>query len=167
MRALVGSLAALAIAAAGCGGDDEAGETGARQTEPTATSVERGPTESAQTPEPTERETGTTELPPEDRGGGVGDEEPARSLALFTAAEGKIRPRVVRVPAFIAIRVELRAPDGREYGLRFDGRRLVVKGRLSSVSTTIDGLRPGETVVCTPIAAGNAVRIEATAEPGP
>jgi len=156
----------LAVAAGGCGGDDEETETAVRPSEPAETSAEKSPTESAQAPEPTEREAETSPSP-EDQPGGVGDEEPARSLALFTGEGGLIRPRVVRVPAFIAIRVELRSGDGRGYGLRFGGRRLVVKGGLSSVSTTIDGLRPGKAVVGEPTAAGNAVRIEATAEPGP
>jgi hypothetical protein len=160
---IVACLVALAVAAGGCGNDEET-ETAARPTEPAETRAEKSPTESAQAPEPTERE---AEPSPEDQPGGVGDEEPARSLALFTGEGGLIRPRVVRVPAFIAIRVELRSGDGRDYGLRFGGRRLVVKGSLSSVSTTIDGLRPGKAVVGLPTAAGNAVRIEATAEPGP
>ncbi|MGH2741570.1 MAG: hypothetical protein ACRDLY_18325 [Thermoleophilaceae bacterium] len=167
---------ALTLALAGCGGDDE---------EPTATTEAQPPptAESApETTEETEAETGETAaepepepepeeseppVSPEDQQGGAGDEEPARSLALFTGEDGRITPRTIRVPAFISIRVELRSADEREYGLRFDGRRMRVSGGLSSVSTTIDGLRPGEVVVATPIGAANRVRIEATAEPGP
>jgi hypothetical protein len=169
--AVVGALAALTVAPGGCDGDDEETETAARPREQAETRTEQQPTETSQTSEATEPETepetATTERTPEEEPGGVGDEEPARSLALFTGRGGRITPRVVRVPAFIAIRVELRAADGRRYGLRFGSRRLSVKGGLSSVSTTLDGLRPGAAVVGFPTGAGNTVRIEATAEPGP
>jgi hypothetical protein len=73
----------------------------------------------------------------------------------------------VRVPAFISIRIELRSEDGREYGLTFGDETVRVSGGLGSVSTTLDGLRPGEAVAGTPTGPGNRVRIEATAEPGP
>jgi hypothetical protein len=86
---------------------------------------------------------------------------------LFTGENGRITPRVIRVPAFISVRVELRSADGEEYGLVFDGHRIRVSGALSSVSTTIEGLRPGARVIGRPINASNRVRIEATAEPGP
>jgi hypothetical protein len=76
-------------------------------------------------------------------------------------------PRVIRVPAFISIQVELRSADGDPYTLRFGDVSLTAGGELSSVSTTIDGLRPGERIVGRPSGAGNTVRIEATAEPGP
>ncbi|HEX6584680.1 MAG TPA: hypothetical protein VF056_13845 [Thermoleophilaceae bacterium] len=114
----------------------------------------------------TERESEPPESP-EDEPGGAGDEEPARTLALLTAEDGRITPRAVRVPAFISIRVELRSKDGRKYGLRFGDVTITAGGGLTSVSTTIDGLRPGEGIVGKPTGAGNPVRIEATAEPGP
>ncbi len=104
---------------------------------------------------------------PEDMPGGAGDEEPARTLALFTARGGRITPRVVRVPAFISVRVELRTPEGGDYGLRFGNTTISVSGELGSASTTLDGLRPGEAITGRPTGAGNPVRIEATAEPGP
>jgi hypothetical protein len=132
-------------------------ETASTETEaPAATETEQSP----------EAETAPAESP-EDEPGGAGDEEPARTLALFTAENGRITPRVVRVPAFISIQVELRSKDGREYGLRFGDVTVTAGGGLNSVSTTIDGLRPGKAIVGTPTAAGNRVRIEATAEPGP
>jgi type IV secretory pathway VirB10-like protein len=175
---------ALMLALASCGGDDEESaattETQPPPTAepaPTATEETEAATEETEAEEPEaetepaepEPEPAETEAPtsPEDQPGGAGDEEPARSLALFTGEGGRITPRTIRVPAFISIRVELRAEDGREYGLTFDGNTLRVSGGLSSVSTTIDGLRPGEAVVGRPIGAGNRVRIEATAEPGP
>jgi hypothetical protein len=170
----VGICALALMLAAGCGGDDE---------DPTATATEAKPPPTAApteaVPAPTETETAeeepepetepaeTSPASPEDQPGGAGDEVPAESLALFTGENGRITPRVVRVPAFISIRVELRSADGSEYGLTFDGETIRVRGGLGSVSTTIDGLRHGEAVVGTPTGPGNRVRIEATAEPGP
>jgi hypothetical protein len=155
---------ALLMGLPGCGGDDE---------EPTPTAAgpaetAAGETQAARTetePEP-ETESEPAESP-EDQPGGAGDEEPARTLALFTADNGRIAPRVVRVPAFISIQVELRSKDGREYGMRFGDVTITAGGGLNSVSTTIDGLRPGKAIVGRPTGAGNTVRVEATAEPGP
>jgi hypothetical protein len=174
---------ALMLALASCGGDDEepAATTEAQppptaEPAPTATEETEATTEEeaeaepeAETEEEKEPEAGEPERPvsPEDQPGGAGDEEPARSLALFTGEGGRITPRTVRVPAFISIRIELRSGDGREYGLTFGGETIRVSGGLSSVSTTIDGLRPTEAIVGTPTGPGNRVRIEATAEPGP
>ena len=84
------------------------------------------------------------ETSPEAMPGGAGDEEPARTLALFTGRDGRITPRVVRVPAFIAVQIELRSGDGATYALRFGDTTLTAGGQLNSVSTTIDGLRPSE-----------------------
>jgi hypothetical protein len=160
-------LISAALAVAGCGGDDDA------STAPAVTATETTPTESvpaeteaeAETAPP-ETETTPTESP-EDMPGGAGDEEPARTLALFTARDGRIRPRVVRVPAFISIQVELRSADGASYTLSFGDTTLTAGGELHSVSTTLDGLRPNEAIVGIPKGSGNRVRVEATAEPGP
>jgi hypothetical protein len=158
----------LLMAISGCGGDDEepssAPSTGPGTSSPKIGTVE-SPTTTAGEPE-IETETTPAETP-EDQPGGAGDEEPARTLALFTARDGRITPRVVRVPAFISIEVQLRSADGAEYKLRFGDVTITAGGGLSSVSTTIDGLRPGKAIVGTPEGPGNSVRIEATAEPGP
>jgi hypothetical protein len=182
------AVAALVLALAGCGGDDESAATTEAPpptAAPTATEETEAATEEAEREteaEGTDAETDAEPAPtgpdepaepaeppasPEDQPGGAGDEEPARALALLTGENGRITPRRVRVPAYIGIRVELRSKDGREYGLTFDGETIRVSGGLASVSTTIDGLRPGETVTGTPRGPGNRVRIEATAEPGP
>jgi hypothetical protein len=166
---LAAAALALAIAAIGCGDDDEQAATTPDQA-PTATVTAPTETEpAAPEPEPTEPEPDEPEPPasPEEQPGGAGDEEPARTLALFTGEGGRITPPVVRVPAFISIRVELRSGDGRRYGLTFEGESITVGGGLGSVSTTIDALRPGQAVTGTPEGASNRVRIEATAEPGP
>ena len=156
------------MAISGCGGDDEPAATPRTEAEktPTQTATVEAPTETGQTetefePEPVPAES------PEDEPGGAGDEEPARTLALFTAENGRITPPVVRVPAFISIQVELRSKDGAEYELRFGDVTVKAGGALNSVSTRLDGLRPNEAIVGRPTGAGNRVRIEATAEPGP
>ncbi|MET0614061.1 MAG: hypothetical protein ABW142_01355 [Thermoleophilaceae bacterium] len=164
-------LLAVVLAAAGCGSDDEPAAT-----TPTATTeTETEPTATMSTPEETPTETAPAETvpgtgtgtSPEDTPGGAGDEEPARTLALFTARAGQIRPRLVRVPAFISVQIELRSADGAAYALRFGDTTIRAGGQINSTSTTIDGLRPGESIVGVPQGAGNKVRISATAEPGP
>jgi hypothetical protein len=184
-RLVVISLLALGLALAGCDSDDDD-----ERAERTGTSPETTPAETTETEEtapeprpeteptePTEPETETETEPapprpsPEDEPGGSGDEEPARTLALFTGEGGRITPRVVRVPAYISVRVELRSADGRDYGLSFANEttqvQVSVSGQLGSVSSTIDGLRPGESITGTSTPDGARVRIEATAEPGP
>jgi hypothetical protein len=162
---------ALVLAVSGCGGDDGESASGAGTTavtETAATETEGVETEREREPPEVETETESERAEsPEDEPGGAGDEEPARTLALFSAKNGRISPRAVRVPAFISIQVELRSKDGREYGLRFGDVTVTAGGGLNSVSTTIDGLRPGEGIVGRPTGAGNRVRIAATAEPGP
>jgi hypothetical protein len=170
------ALVACFVAVTGCGGDDEDTEAtsapAATETGPAATTpAETTETQTEQQPAQTETaQTGTApagETSPEPMPGGAGDEEPARTLALFTARGGRITPRLVRVPAFIAVKVELRSADGATYSLRFGDATVTAGGALSSASTTIDGLRPGQAIVGRPEGAGNRVRISATAEPGP
>jgi ABC-type glycerol-3-phosphate transport system substrate-binding protein len=160
---------------AGCGGDEEEPETVATPTtaETQTTATEETVTEpevETATEVETEPETVTveTETSPEDQPGGAGDEEPARSQALFTAAGGRVTPRVVRVPSFIAVRVELRARDAGPYTLTIGGQTIEVGAALNSMSVSLDGLRPGDAYVGK--LGGQAtgrIRVEATAEPGP
>jgi hypothetical protein len=181
---MAASLLALVLAVGACSDDDDesAEATGTNPaetttTEETAPETTPGDTETeteAETEQEPEPEPDTDTGPsasPEDQPGGAGDEEPARTLAMFTGEGGRIVPRVVRVPAFISIRVELRSADGQPYGLAFatdtSSVRIRVSGALGSVSSTIDGLRPGQAITGTPIGNGTPVRIEATAEPGP
>jgi hypothetical protein len=181
MLPLLGAcLLALVLPLTACGDDDEE-TTETVATSPATTPTETGTTEeSAPETSPTEPEIETeteTEAEteegtsPEDQPGGAGDEEAARTLALFTGEGGRITPRLVRVPAFISIRVELRSADGRAYGLLFVNEtnrvRIRVSGALGSASSTIDGLRPGHGITGEPVGSGTRVRIEATAEPGP
>jgi hypothetical protein len=167
------ALLVLVLALAGCDGDEEdESPPAAQETQTTDTTEETGPIiEETEVDPETERlpddGDGTSEPAPEDSPGGAGDEEPAQTLALFTGVDGRITPPVVRVPAYISVRIELHSGDGAEYGLTFEGESIEVGGGLGSVSTTIDGLRPGARVILTPKGASNKVRIEATAEPGP
>jgi hypothetical protein len=164
-------LIALSVAVSGCGGDDEEASTTPTTTAPQeTTTTESTPTETTEQPPATtetEAEAETEAESPEDMPGGAGDEEPARTLALFTGRAGRISPRVVRVPAFISVRIELRSADGAAYALRFGNKTIAAGDKLASASTTIDGLRPGQAITGRPTAAGNPVRISATAEPGP
>ena len=160
-------LALALLVLGGCGGDDEptppAAQEGTASEETTATS------ETETTAVDPETET----LPNDGDGtgtgesgqGGAGDEQAAETLALFTGEGGTIRPAVVRVPAFISVRVELRSADGGAYELTFGDKKIAVGDGLSSRSTTFEGLRPGAKLVGT--GAGGKVRIEATAAPGP
>ena len=145
---------------AGCDNDEGSG---------TPSTPERSPQTSpapTQTAPPTQTQT-TQTTSPEDEPGGAGDEEPIRTEALVTGRGGRISPRSVRVPPFIAVRLELRSGDGRSYGLRVAGRQLRVGPERSRDSVLLEGLGHGERYVARPIGAGNRVTIEATAEPGP
>ena len=159
-------IAVAALAAGGCGGDDESGgDTAARtQTTPATEAEEPRATVTSPGPEP---EATVPEESPEEQPGGAGDEIPARSQAMFTGRAGRIAPRVVHVPPFIAIRVELRSADGRPYALFFGGRAVRTGPEVSSASTVLDGLRPGEAHAGRVSGAENRVLIRADAEPGP
>lgn len=172
-------LALLAVAFAGCGGDDDDGSASAPQATAPSTS-ETAPTTSTDEVNPrTEtlpnngdgngNDLGTSE--PETQTGGAGDETPAQTLALFTGRNGKITPRVVRVPAYISVLVTLRGGDDMGYSLTFGSKTIRVSPGLSSAGTRFAGLKPGAKLVGHAAygqgtEAGN-VTISATAEPGP
>src|SRR5213076_3155849 len=123
----------------------------------TATETERTQTATAPAA-PTQ-----TQTSPEQQPGGAGDEQPAQTQALFTGRNGRVTPRVVRVPAFLAIRVELVTADGAAYALRFGTRTLRAGPARGSVSASFAGLRPGRALTGVPVGGGNPVRVEATA----
>ena len=174
LRAFLALACVCCLVLAGCGSDDDddTSTTGA-ETTPTETQVEtEALTETeieTDTEVETESQTTQTSTSPEDQPGGAGDEEPARSLALFTGKGGRITPRVVKVPPFIAIRVELRSADGRAYSLDFGSNKEIVTGaQIASSSTLFPGLRPNQKLVGSPVGgAGNPVTVVASAEPGP
>ena len=84
---------------------------------------------------------------PEDQPGGAGDEIPARSQAEITGRGGRVSPRLVRVPPFIAVRVRLRSADGADVQAAAAGGRCAAGGRAASVAADFDGLRPGRRLV--------------------
>jgi hypothetical protein len=104
-------------------------------------------------------------VPPEEQ---QGDEEPIRSEAVFTGRGGRLTPREIRVPAFIAIRVILRSPDADQdqgYSLEIGGQRLAIGHTAAIDEINLDGLLPDESYEGKS-PQGN-VRIVASAEPGP
>jgi hypothetical protein len=152
---------------AACGEDeDERENRGAGLPPPTQTT----PAPETETTPPTtvEEPEGEPGQPsPEDQPGGAGDEVPARTQALFSGRGGTLRPRLVRVAPFIAIRVELRSLDGDSYGLRCAGKSVSVDADADRASALLAGRRPGQRIACRPTGDHNGVAISASAEPGP
>ena len=152
---------------AGCGGDDE-DEPAQTATVPTQTVREPVTTPPPETtPEEKkkpERDPDAEEItvPEEEQ---QGDEEAIRSEAVFTGANGKLTPRVVRVPPFIAIRVILRSPGDGSYTLTIDGKRLSIGAGRTTAQADLAGLLPQKAY--TGMSPQGNVRIAATAEPGP
>jgi hypothetical protein len=102
-------------------------------------------------------------VPPEEQ---QGDEEPIRSEAVFTGEGGRLTPREIRVPAFIAIRVLLRSSDNGSYSLKIGGKTLSIGGGGTGLDELdLDGLLPDESYKGTS-PQGN-VKVVASAEPGP
>ena len=178
LRRGVAAVAVLAVVAlSGCGGDDEpvSGDPRTSQSPELSTGTDRQPTDgtaneeqpadtAATTPE-TER-TETEPRSPEDEAGGAGDEEPIGVDAAFTGRAGKVTPRVVKVPPFIAITVTLTSADGDDYAIEIGGERIVVGAGTKRARVTLDGLRQGRSYRGT-VAGGGTVRVDASAEPGP
>jgi len=94
-----------------------------------------------------------------------GDEEAIRSEAVFTGRGGRLTPRTIRVPAFIAIRVILRSSDKRSYTLTIGGQRLAIGPSRGVAEAELPGLVTGKAYNGT--SPQGSVRVEATAEPGP
>jgi hypothetical protein len=171
--ALLATVLALALAA--CGDDeDDGGATGygagstTAQFETATTETATGATETAATEAGGEAEGGGAKPPstsPEEQQGGAGDEIPASSQALITGNGGKLSPGTVRVPPFIAIRVQLRSADGVEYELSGGGKTIAAGGEIETAGTTFDGLRGGEKLVLS--GPQGKVTVVANAEPGP
>ncbi len=177
--ALLATVLALGLTACG-DDDDDAGDGGSygggsktEQTDTAATETTGAETTGTETAggeaEGGEAEGGgaksPTTVPSEDQEGGAGDEIPASSQALVTGDGGKLSPGTVRVPPFIAIRVQLRSADGVEYELTGGGKTVKAGGEIETAATTFDGLRSGEKLVLS--GPQGKVTIVANAEPGP
>jgi hypothetical protein len=175
--ALGGATVLLVVALAGCGADDEpvAQDPRTSQAPELSTGTDRQPTDgtesenepadpNATAPEPKEPATQTTS--PEDEPGGAGDEEPIGIDATFTGRGGKLSPRVVQVPPFIAVTVTLVSADGADYQLQIAGQRLTAGSGRKRDTVRLAGLRQGASYRGR-LAGGGTVRIDASAEPGP
>jgi hypothetical protein len=150
---------------AACGDDEENAETPAQTTPTTAAPppVTTPPPEVPGSKEGNDPDSEPRTVPPEEQ---QGDEEPIRSEAVFTGSGGRLTPREIRVPAFIAIRVILRSTDDGSYSLRIGGSRLSIgDGGRSVDELKLDGLLPDESYEGRS-PQGN-VRVVASAEPGP
>jgi hypothetical protein len=177
-RVAAGGAAVLAlIALTGCGADDEpvAQDPRTSQAPELSTGTDRQPTDGTESeaepadpsaPEPEPKPPATDETSPEDAPGGAGDEEAIGIDAEFSGRGGKLTPRVVKVPPFIAVTVKLTSTDGRDYQLQIAGQRLTVGAARKTDSVRLAGLHQGG-VYRGRLAGGGTVRIEASAEPGP
>ncbi len=92
-----------------------------------------------------------------------GGSEPVRAEVIVTGRNGRLTPRLVRVPPYIAVRLAVRSGDGADY-------RLAVGGQVASTTgpgsiAELEGLPPGERYVAR--GSTGTVVIEASAEPGP
>ena len=155
-------IGALGLLFSACGDDDDSDT--AAETTPTTTTPAPVTTPPPETPDTTKAPDPDEEprtVPPEE---GQGDEEAIRSEAVFTGRNGRLTPREVRVPAFIAIRVILRSADGQSYSLTMNRNRLSIEGN-GTDELELDGLLPDESYTGTS-PQGN-VRVGASAEPGP
>ncbi len=151
----------------GCGGDDDDSDRLAETTPTVSTPppVTTPPPEVPGTGGGEDPDSEPRTVPPEEQ---QGDEEPIRSEAVFTGKDGRLTPRAIRVPAFIAIRVILRAVDAgpeQGYTLEIGGSRLAIGHARPVDELELDGLLPDE-VYEGKSPQGN-VRIVASAEPGP
>jgi hypothetical protein len=166
--------ALLALAIAGCGGDDDESASTPQATAP-STSEATSSTATEVDPKtetlPNDGNGNGLENEPESQTGGAGDEVPAQTLALFTGKDGRITPRVVRVPAYISVHVQLRGADDTGYSLTFGDKTIRVSPGLSSAGTRFAGLKPGAKLVGKGTSGqgtdAGTVTISATAEPGP
>ncbi|MGI8750103.1 MAG: hypothetical protein ACR2J6_06090 [Thermoleophilaceae bacterium] len=171
--ALAAPIAVLVLATAGCGGGDEtSGADKARESTRTQETVPADAVTGKQTvPEQTETVPSATAedngggKAPERQPGGAGDEVPNATQALITGRGGRLSPRAVSAPPFIAVSVELRSTDGRDYALSGGGKSLRAGEGESSASAVLPGLRPGKTLKLS--GPQGTVVISANAEPGP
>jgi hypothetical protein len=155
------------LALAGCGDDDESERQGADPAQATETSPPPAKTESTQT-EPSEetRRDRRRSRREQQRDGGK-DKQPARHQVALRASDGKITPRIVSVPPYVAIRLELRSSDGDTYRLACGQKTLTVDSEGAADSTTLSGRRPGARFLCSPLGDHNGVLISPSGEPEP
>ena len=145
-------MSALALAAAGCGGDDSGDTTPA----------------TTNTPAPTTNAEPTVTTPPgtvESQPGGAGDEEAAVVPATFRITGDAATPADVAVPAFFTIRVTGVSSDGKAHTIAFEGQSAEVPAG-GRASFDVEGLRAGTYPVAID-GRPDAATITAGQEPGP
>jgi hypothetical protein len=183
--ALAAPLAALTLAAAGCGGDDESasGTTPSADAGPTtAVAPTTGPTATVPTTATT-TPTATTGVPvggvtqtqaatststAESGAGGAGDEEPIRSPVALTYSGGRLSPTVVTVPAFLALEILLTAKDEAvKATISAPGGGTLSATAGGTAVKRLDGLKPGDYTVTAPGGAKTTLRVVNGGDPGP
>ena len=152
---MLAALVGVAVLA-GCGDDDEepTQQPGSSQTAPDKPSAaETGPEVATETGPGGDASTS----PEESQEGGAGDEEEARSEAVFTCKGDTVEPARIEVPAYIAVKVRL---EGSGCRLSIGGQEL-----RPGDSHDLDGLPPQDRYRGT--SGGKDVEIVPTGEGGP
>lgn len=136
---------ALALGVGACG-DDSGGSPGTSpvDTNPTAS------TPDATAPPPDATQPGTAPVvPPASTEPGAGDEEPIRVPAAFTVRDGRLTPRTITVPPFLAVELSVVADDGAGHRLvlRTATPKTLTVGAGERAAIQVRGLRAGRYVV--------------------
>ena len=108
--------------------------------------MSRGTTAPAATAtEPTATAPEATAPPTDATGPGAGDEEPVRVPAHFDVRGARLTPAEVKVPAFLAIDLQVRSRDGRPHTILLAAPTTTVLAVPAggSASTRVDGLQRG------------------------
>jgi len=151
-----------ALVASGCGGGGGGGGATSPTTGPATTSST--PPATSSTP-PATASTATT--PPPTSSGGGGGSEPIRVPATFTLRAGRLSPRVITVPPFLAVSLSVRNldPRARIVTIHADRAYRLVVGPLGRAARTIRGQRAGTYPVT--VSGGGRSTLVVGGEPGP
>jgi hypothetical protein len=135
--------ALLTATMAGCGGGG--GATSGAST-PSRPSTAAAPSHGRTAPAPPPRRARRHAVP--------GGERPVRVRATFTVRGGRLTPRVVSVPPFLAVRVSAAAADGRAHVVTISADRVyrLAVGPSRRAAVVLPGQRPGRY----PVRAGSA-----------
>jgi hypothetical protein len=162
LRALATFAAVSAtLVASGCGGGGGGTSATTGATTPPATSSTPTGTASTATA-PT-----ATAPPPTATSGGGGGSEPIRVPATFTLRAGRLSPRVITVPPFLAVAVSVRNLDSRARVVTIHADRAyrLAMGPGGRAARTIRGQRAGTYPVT--VSGGGRGTLVVGGEPGP
>jgi hypothetical protein len=143
----LGVVLTLVLALAGCGG----GSTGPGTTNPTASA----PDATAPPPDATQPGTGPVTPPPTttpaqtqpSRDNGGGDEQAVRVPASYVVVPGgRLTPRAITVPPFLAVEISVRSSDGKPHRLvlQTPEPHTLDVGAGGRAAVRIPGLRAGQ-----------------------